>query len=278
MAQTVLITGCSSGFGAASARLFAKRGWNVVATMRDTAKAGDLVSYISIFVCQLDVEDIATIGPAIDRGIERFGQIDAVVNNAGYGLFAIFEGTPREAIQRQFDVNLFGAMDVTRAILPHFRNHRAGTIVNVSSGAGIFGAPMASIYSASKFALEGFSEALSYEVSSLGIRVKLVEPGGAPQTGFMNRSGAEGDAVPKHADYGPFLHHMSEVYGNMAKGADPSSVEKVALAIFEAATQSTNRMRYLPNDDIRPIIDARRSGSEDQYQMFVQDLFSPHNG
>ena len=278
MAQTVLITGSSSGFGASSARLFSKRGWNVVATMRDTAKAGDLMSNNSVLVSRLDVEDVSTIGTAIDAGIEKFGRIDAVVNNAGYGLFAIFEGTPREAIQRQFDVNVFGAMDVTRAILPHFRSNRAGVIVNVSSGAGVFGAPMASIYSASKFALEGFSEALSYEVSALGIRVKLIEPGGAPGTGFMSRSGAEGSAVPIDRDYGAFLQHISGVYGSMAVSADPDAVAKVASAIFEATTDSTNRVRYLPNDDIRPIVDARRSSSEEQYQQLVRNLFSSHTG
>lgn len=274
MAKTVLITGCSSGFGKASALLFCQRGWNVIATMRDTEKAGDLASNEAILVTRLDVEDIGSIDPAIAAGLDRFGIIDAVVNNAGYGLFAIFEGTPREAIQRQFDVNLFGMMDVTRAILPHFRDQRSGTIVNLSSGAGVFGAPMASVYSASKFALEGFSEALWYELAALGIRVKLIEPGGAPSTGFVGRSGAEGSVVPIDADYYPFLEHISQVYGSMAGGADPDAVRKVAACVFEAVTDGSDRLRYAPTDDVQPILNARRQTSEEEYEAFVRGRFA----
>ncbi|KQU83323.1 short-chain dehydrogenase [Mesorhizobium sp. Root102] len=274
MAKTVLITGCSSGFGRASARMFGGRGWNVVATMRDTADAGDLADNNAILVTRLDVADQSSIDPAIAAGIHRFGVVDAVVNNAGYGLFSIFEGTTRAAIQRQFDVNLFGMMDVTRAILPHFRSNGEGTIINVSSGAGVFGAPMASIYSASKFAVEGFSEALWYELAALGIKVKLIEPGGAPGTGFMVRSGAEGSNVPIDFDYSPFLEHISRVYGSMAGGADPDAVLEVAAAIFEAATDGTDRLRYIPTSDVQPIFNARRHTSEEQYQTLVRSLFA----
>ena len=274
MAKTVLITGCSSGFGRASAHVFGECGWNVVATMRDTADAGDLADNDAILVTRLDVADRSSVDPAIAAGIDRFGVVDAVVNNAGYGLFSIFEGTTREAIQRQFDVNLFGMMNVTRAILPHFRSIGAGTIINVSSGAGVFGAPMASIYSASKFAVEGFSEALWYELAALGIKVKLIEPGGAPGTGFMVRSGAEHSVVPIDADYLPFVEHISNVYGSMAGGADPDAVQKVAASIFEAATDGTDRLRYIPTADVHPIFNARRHTSEEQYQTLVRGLFA----
>jgi NAD(P)-dependent dehydrogenase (short-subunit alcohol dehydrogenase family) len=254
--------------------MFGGRGWNVVATMRDTADAGDLADNNAILVTRLDVADQSSIDPAIAAGIHRFGVVDAVVNNAGYGLFSIFEGTTRAAIQRQFDVNLFGMMDVTRAILPHFRSNGEGTIINVSSGAGVFGAPMASIYSASKFAVEGFSEALWYELAALGIKVKLIEPGGAPGTGFMVRSGAEGSNVPIDFDYSPFLEHISRVYGSMAGGADPDAVLEVAAAIFEAATDGTDRLRYIPTSDVQPIFNARRHTSEEQYQTLVRSLFA----
>ena len=277
MAKTVLITGCSSGFGRATARLFSERGWNVIATMRDITKAAELEFNDAILVTRLDVEDYGSIDPAITAGLDRFGVIDAVVNNAGYGLFAIFEGTPREALKRQFDVNLFGMMDVTRAILPHFRGNRAGTIVNLSSGAGVFGAPMASAYSASKFAVEGFSEALWYELAGLGIRVKLIEPGGAPSTGFVARSGSEGSIVPIDADYYPFLEHISQVYGSMAGGADPDAIRKVAASVFEAVTDGSDRLRYAPTNDVKPILDARRQTSEGQYEIFVRDRFALPN-
>lgn len=275
MPQTVLITGTSSGFGEAAARRFAERGWNVIATMRDPAKGQRLLEIGNLLIARLDVADRPSIDAAIALGIERFGRIDAVVNNAGYGLFTVFEGASREAIQAQFDVNLFGAMDVIRAVLPHLRANRAGTIINVSSGAGAFGAPMASIYSASKFALEGFSEALWYELASLGIKVKLVEPGGAPGTAFIARSGAEGAGMQVPGDYLPFLEHIGKVYGGMAGASDPDAIEKVVAAIFEAASDGSDRLRYAPTADIQPILNARRGSSEAAYQAFMRGLFLP---
>jgi NAD(P)-dependent dehydrogenase (short-subunit alcohol dehydrogenase family) len=134
MAKTVLITGCSSGIGKASARLFAERGWNVIATLRDPSIA-DLAGD-NILGARLDVQDPAGIAAAVEAGIARFGRIDALVNNAGYGQFGLFEAISPEKIQQQFAVNVFGVMDVTRAILPHFRAGKGGAIINVSSGAG----------------------------------------------------------------------------------------------------------------------------------------------
>lgn len=275
MTRTVLITGCSSGFGEAAARLFALRGWNVVATMRNTETGRALSTLDNVLVTRLDVEDRATIDGAIAGGIERFGKIDAIVNNAGYGLFSLFEPASREAIQKQFDVNLFGAMDVIRAILPHFRANRAGTIINISSGAGAFGAAMGSIYSASKFALEGFSEALSYELAGIGIKVKIIEPGGAPGTGFMARSQAETGAAAIPEAYSAFLGHIAQVYGGMAGASDPDAVDKVAEAIFAAATDGTDQLRYQPTDDITPIIKARREASEQDYIALMRGFFLP---
>ena len=136
MKKTVLITGTSSGFGKTTAKLFASSGWNVVATMRTPAAEKDLVDSSDMLVTRLDVQDRASIDQAIAAGIARFGKIDALVNNAGYGLFGLLEATSREKIQEQFDVNVFGVMNVTRAVLPHLRSRKAGVIINVSSGAG----------------------------------------------------------------------------------------------------------------------------------------------
>ncbi|WP_226583609.1 SDR family oxidoreductase [Acuticoccus sediminis] len=275
MSRTVLITGTSSGFGEAAVRRFASEGWNVVATMRQPDAGQTLAALENVLVTRLDVQDRESIEMAVTAGLDRFGRLDVVVNNAGYGLFGIFEGASREAIQNQFDVNLFGVMDVTRAILPHFRANRAGTIINVSSGAGVFGAPMASIYSASKFALEGFSEGLWYELHSLGIDVKLIEPGGAPSTGFVARMGAEGAAIETADDYRPFLDKIDAVYAGMGTAADPDAVEKVVGAIVEAATDGSHRLRYAPTADIQPILEARRRSSEEGYQALVRSFFVP---
>lgn len=273
MSQTVLITGTSSGFGEAAAHRFASEGWNVVATMRNPEAGQALAGLENVLVTRLDVEDRSSIDTAIAAAIARFGNIDVVLNNAGYGLFGIFEGVSREAVQKQFDVNVFGAMDVVRAALPHLRANRSGTIINVSSGAGAIGFPMASVYSASKFALEGWSEALSYELGSLGIKVKIIEPGGAPQTNFMARMSGETATVQPIGDYVPFLEQIGQVYGGMAGAADADAVEKVIAAIYEAATDSTDRLRYAPTDDIAPLLTARRGSSEDEYRALTRDLF-----
>jgi len=277
MTQTVLITGTSSGFGEAAARHFAERGWNVIATMRDPSKAGTLAAVPNVVVLKLDVEDASSIEGAFQEGIARFGRIDVLVNNAGYGLFGVFEGVSPSAIQQQFAVNVFGAMDVVRAILPHFRANRAGTIINVSSGAGAIGFPMASIYSSSKFALEGWSEGLSYELGSLGIKVKIIEPGGAMKTNFMARVGGESGGQTMIEDYMPFLGHIGQMYGGMQDSADPDAVEKVIDAIFAAATDGTTQLRYAPTNDIQPILNARRGTSEEQYRAFTLGIFTPQS-
>ena len=274
MNKTVLITGTSSGFGASAANYFAGKGWNVVATMRDTDKTTDLHHSENIFVTRLDVEDPASVKDAVQTGIDRFGKIDVLVNNAGYGLFGVFESISTKAIHNQFAVNLFGPMDVTRAILPHFRQNRSGTVINVSSGAGAIGFPMASVYSSSKFALEGWSEALRYELGSLGIKVKLIEPGGAPQTGFLNRVGGETTGLPRIDDYLPFLEQTGKMFQSMAETSDADAVEKVVAAIYEAATDETGRLRYAPTADIQPILNARRGTSEEAYQKFTDSIFT----
>ncbi len=277
MNKTVLITGASSGFGASAASFFAANGWNVVATMRNTHKTPYFSHPENIFVTRLDVEDTTSIDVAVKSGIERFGKIDALVNNAGYGLFGIFESASREAIQKQFAVNVFGAMDVTRAILPHFRDNKSGTIINISSGAGAIGFPTASIYSSSKFALEGWSEGLRYELASLGIGVKIIEPGGAPQTDFLNRAGGESSGLQIIEDYLPFQEHTGKLFQAMASTADADAVEKVVAAVYEAATGNDDRFRYSPTEDIQPILTARRSGSEESYQHFTDSIFMQKN-
>jgi NAD(P)-dependent dehydrogenase (short-subunit alcohol dehydrogenase family) len=272
--KTVLITGCSSGLGRASALTFVNNGWNVVATMRAPNDDREFRDNENILVTRLDVQDQASIGEAIQAGIARFGRIDALVNNAGFGLFGIFEGTPREKIQEQFDVNVFGVMDVTRAMLPHFRENMAGRIVNVSSGAGVFTLPMLSLYCASKFALEGFSEALSYELLSQNIIVKVVEPGGVVSTNFGARSGSEAARATSVPDYDAFVAGVSQVFGSLRDVATATEMD-VANVIFRAATDDTDQFRYVATDDIAPMVTARRESSESDYIAFMRSRFMP---
>jgi NAD(P)-dependent dehydrogenase (short-subunit alcohol dehydrogenase family) len=270
MKKTILITGASSGIGKASTELFASKGWNVVATMRapDPALAtGD------VLVTRLDVQDPASIAQAIDAGVARFGRIDVLFNNAGYGEFGIFESTPPDKVRQQFDVNVFGVMDVTRAVLPHFRANKAGMVINTSSGAGMFTLPLISLYCASKFALEGFTEALSYELASQNIGVKLVIPhGGVASTRFNARTFADAATQPKIADYDAFVADTQVAFGRMlaARMMDATEVAQVA---YTAATDGTDQLRYLVGDDARGFVKARRAMSEPDYTAFMRAHF-----
>jgi NAD(P)-dependent dehydrogenase (short-subunit alcohol dehydrogenase family) len=275
MTRTVLITGSSTGFGEATGRLFAERGWNVVATMRRTEDGAALAVLDNVLVTRLDVEDRGSIDAGITAGIERFGRIDVLINNAGFGLYGVFEATPREKLMEQFAVNVFGLMDVTRAILSHFRANRAGVIVNISSGAGVFTLPMSSLYCASKFAMEGFSEALSYELAGLGIAVKIVEPGGVTSTNFVARSDQEAALASPLPDYRPFVTAANEIFDGLRAARAGSTSDGVAEAIFAAATDGTDRLRYIATEEIKPLIAMRRETSEDEYIAFMRGRFMP---
>lgn len=276
MKQTIFITGASSGTGKATATLFLKHGWNVVATMRDPSKETELSQSSDVLVTRLDVQDQSSIEDAVKAAIERFGRIDVLCNNAGYGQYGLFEALPREQMQKQFDVNVFGVMDVTRKVLPHFRANQRGTIINVGSGAGIFGLPVATAYCASKFALEGFTEALSYELASQHITVKLVTPySGVANTSFGGRAMEEmSQEAPQEAplkDYNAFMAHTNAFFGSLFASIEKTS-DDIAEMIFGAATDGTNQLRYLiGGDDTRPFIEARRGMSDQDYITFMRE-------
>jgi NAD(P)-dependent dehydrogenase (short-subunit alcohol dehydrogenase family) len=273
MKKTVLVTGASSGIGKAVARIFASSDWNVVATMRNPAREADLVNQGDVLVTRLDVKDRDSVDQAIGAGIARFGKIDALINNAGFGQYGLFEAIPREKVQEQFDVNVFGVMDVTRAILPHFRKNKTGLIINISSGAGIFTLPMLSLYCAAKFALEGFSEALAYELASQKIVVKIVEPhGGVTSTSFNERTAREFARDASLSDYDDFVTRTNEAFARMIAARSKSS-DDVAQVIYDAATDGTDRLRYLVGDDSRGFIKARKEMSDQDYIDFMRSRF-----
>jgi NAD(P)-dependent dehydrogenase (short-subunit alcohol dehydrogenase family) len=180
--KTILITGASSGIGKATALRFQSEGWNVIATMRDPPPGRTWRVLDNVLVTQLDVTDAVSIASAVSEGIARFGRIDALLNNAGYGAYGPLEAFSTERIHRQFDTNVIGLLEVTKAVLPHMRANRAGTIVNISSIGGQITFPLGTLYHGTKFAVEGLSEALHYELEPLGIRVRIVQPGMIGQT------------------------------------------------------------------------------------------------
>lgn len=272
MKKTVLVTGCSSGFGRDMAKLFLAEGWNVAATMR-TPSTTDFAAHERLLVTKLDVQDRASIDAAVSETIARFGGIDVLVNNAGFGLFGVFEETPRARMQEQFAVNVFGLMDVTRAVLPQMRKQRAGVIINVSSGAGVFTLPMISAYSASKFALEGFSEALSYELAPLNITVKICEPGGVLETNFGARSGQEASHAEAIADYAPVKARAAKVFEGLRAARGLGTSAGVARVVFGMATDGSSQLRYLATEDIAALVAQRRSTSEGDYIAFMRQRF-----
>jgi NAD(P)-dependent dehydrogenase (short-subunit alcohol dehydrogenase family) len=272
--KTVLVTGSSTGFGREVARRFQREGWNVVATMRSPASGRELAALPDVLVTRLDVQDPRSIDEAVAAAIARFGRIDVLVNNAGFGLFGLFEATPREKVAEQFDVNVFGLMDVTRAVLPHMRRQQSGMILNVTSGAGVFGLPMISLYSASKFAVEGFSESLAWELASQNIVVKIVEPGGVLDTDFGKRSGEELAQNPALPSYAAFLAHAGATFEKLRADRGKATSAEVAEVIFHAATDGSDRLRYVATPDILPLVEARRQTSEERYMALMRDRFA----
>lgn len=254
MTQTVLITGSSTGIGKAAAKHFRGQDWNVVATMRSPERETELRDGGNVMLARLDVTDTASIQAAIDAGIRRFGRIDAVVNNAGYGLTGTFESMTLEQIRRQFDTNVFGLMAVTKAILPHFRASKAGVLINVASMGGRITFPLYSVYHGTKWAVDGFSDSLQFELRPLGIRVKIVEPG-AIKTDFYDRS-AEVAHDRGLAEYNALVDKATRRMNKAGeKGASP---EIVAQAIYRAATDGSWRLRYPVGSDAKSLLSMRR--------------------
>lgn len=275
MPRTVLITGCSSGIGQAAAKVFHTEGWNVIATTRRPDATSDLSELPNVLVAELDVIDPTSIHAAIDAGMARFGAIDMVVNNAGFGLYGVFEALDEMKIRALFETNLFGVMNVTRAILPHFRERGTGVIVNVSSAGGLFSMPLMALYCSSKFALEGYSEGISHELRSIGITVKVIEPGGVMTTAF-DKTAIAGSKVDGRvpAEYVPFIDAMNRQLDGMRAMATSTEAE-VAQALFVAATDGTQRLRYVVTEDIAPLVRLRQETSEEEYMAFMREHVAP---
>lgn len=270
--KTILITGSSSGIGKAAVKHFAEQDWNVIATMRSPEKETELTQFDNVLVTKLDVEQQDTIHQAIVKGIERFGKIDALLNNAGYGAMGIFEATSEEQIQRQFDVNVFGLMRVIKAILPHFRANKNGLIINLSSMGGRLTFPTMSLYHATKFAVEGFTESLSFELASQNIRLKLIEPG-VVKTDFFGRS-IDILSDDSLTDYQGYSDKVSAALSNTINSEKESSPELVAEIIYQAATDGTNQLRYIAGEDAKELIKLRKDLGEEAFVEHMTHMFS----
>ena len=233
--KTVLITGCSSGYGLETARHFHGQGWNVIATMR-TPRKDILPVSERLRILPLDVTEPDSIAAAI----KACGNIDVLVNNAGIGVVGVFEATPMTTAREVFEINTFGVMAMTQAVLPYFRAQRSGVVVNVTSSVTLAPMPLAAVYTASKMAIEGFTESLAHELAEFNVRVKLVEPGYGPATRFTANGASRMEGLIPEA-YAPFAHRVLEAF---AQQDVVTTAADVAEAVWRAANDVSGQLRF----------------------------------
>lgn len=269
MKKTILITGAASGIGRETALLFARAGWQVSAAMRAPEKETELTQIKNVFIPRMDVHSNEQVDFAVRQTVERFGTIDVLVNNAGYGLIVPFERASETQIQRQFETNVFGLMRVTRAVIPWMRKQKTGIVLNVSSIGGRMTFPFYSLYHATKWCVEGFSESLRYELKSTGIRVKVIEPG-PTLTDFYSRS-ADNSIQQEDMDYGKLSTGSMIRMGVFVRmfGSRPDAVARV---IYQAATDGREKFRYPAGWAAHWILASRKLLPDFIFSWFVKKI------
>lgn len=250
--KTILITGTSSGIGLATARFFLEKGWNVVATMR-SYDSSLFPASPQLLIIEHDVTNSKKSASVITKAIEHFGKIDVVVNNAGYGLIGPVETATEEQIATQFQTNVLGLMTICRLIIPHFRKQGGGRIINISSMMGKITMPYFAFYNSTKWAVDGFSEALQYELNPFNIKVKIIEPG-AVATNFFATSAV----TTIKANDTPYFDAFNSLFkGMQTRMKTAASPQVVAQTIYQAATDKTPQMRYVPDPTAKALITLR---------------------
>jgi len=243
MQKTIFITGASSGLGKAAAKLFQHQGWHVIGTMRKPENETELNKLPNVTLLPLDITDKDQIAKTVSQAI-NLGSVDVVLNNAAIGLVGPLEGTTDELLVQQMDTNLLGAIRVTQAFIPHFRERGSGTFVNITSIAGLVTFPLDSLYHTVKFGLQAFSEGLSYELAPFGITVKTVAPG------FMRTAFGSNMIVTSSEPYHALMEkHMSVVNSMMDPTTSGSTAEEVATIIYDAVTDGKKQLLYTAGSD-----------------------------
>jgi short-subunit dehydrogenase len=275
--KVAIVTGSSSGIGYATSLLLARNRFHTYATMRNIEKSGDIQEIankerLPLQVIQLDVNDDASIRNSIKR-IERENErIDVLINNAGYGLVGAFEDLSVGEIKSQFETNFFGVIRLTQQVLPIMRKQKSGTIVNVSSGAGRIGFPGMSAYVSSKFALEGLSESMSYELELFGIKVIIVEPGiirtNFKKNSVMSKKSLDNSSI---SPYSTIIQKIDSSISSIVEHATPP--EEVANAIMHAITSNNPELRYLVGNDMIMMAETKKSMSDEDFRkMMMQSI------
>jgi NAD(P)-dependent dehydrogenase (short-subunit alcohol dehydrogenase family) len=266
-ARRIFITGCSTGLGRAATRLFAQRGWSVIATMRRPAAEAELGALPNVSLLELDVTRPEQITAAAKQALAT-GPIDAVWANAGYGLAGPVEGTTDEQLERQLATNLRGAIQTTRAFIEHFRERRAGLFLTTTSIGGLLTFPFNSVYHATKWALEGFSESLAFELAPFGIRVKTISPGGI-QTDFAGRS----LVLAQHPAYDALMARAHTVFSDPGRALSYSNPEQIAEVVYEAATDGKDQLRYVAGADANAMRAPRLAAGDEAFRKGMAQLF-----
>src|SRR6476620_6289038 len=272
--KVAVVTGCSSGIGHEISLILARNGFTTYATMRNLQKGSDLKSIaedekLPLHFAQLDVTDENSVKKAIQTVYDEAGRIDILVNNAGYGLTGAFEDLSLDEIKTQYETNVFGLIRTTQAVLPIMRKQRSGLIVNISSGAGRFGFPTGSAYVSTKFAVEGLTESMSYEVESFGIKVILIEPG-MIKTNFFNSSVMAKKSQDPNSPYAPLMTGMKNSIDKVMENA--STPQYVAEVVFDAVTNENPKLRYLAGKDVEQWVDAKKKMSDEDFVNMMKQM------
>jgi len=273
--QVALITGCSSGIGYETALMLARNGFHTFATMRNTKKSNSLEEIIKkerldLNIRELDVNDDTSIEKTINCIKSEANRIDVLINNAGYGLVGFFEDLTLDEIRNQFETNFFGVLNITKKIIPIMRFQKSGTIINVSSGAGQVGFPGISAYVSTKFAIEGFSESLMYELFPYGIKVVIIEPG-VIKTNFFRNCIVSEHSMKKSSPYSRSLDKFQRNVELMQEHA--TSPINVAKVIMQVLGNNEPKQRYIVGNDVAMILEAKKSLSDIEFKkMMMQNI------
>jgi NAD(P)-dependent dehydrogenase (short-subunit alcohol dehydrogenase family) len=272
--KVAIVTGCSSGIGHEISLILARNGFTTYATMRNLQKGSDLKSIaedekLPLHFAQLDVTDENSVKKAIQTIHDEAGRIDILVNNAGYGLTGAFEDLSLDEIKTQYETNVFGLIRTTQSVLPIMRKQRSGLIVNISSGAGRFGFPTGSAYVSTKFAVEGLTESMSYELEPFDIKVILIEPG-VIKTNFFNSSVLAKKSQDPNSPYATLMKGMEDSVDKMMENA--STPQYVAEVVLHAVTNENPKLRYLAGKDVEQLVEAKKKMSDEEFVNMMKQM------
>lgn len=272
--RVALVTGSSSGIGYETSLTLARNGFLTYATTRNLNKSENIKSLsekekLPLKIVQLDVTDDRSVKNAIKSTTAETNRIDVLVNNAGYVVNGAFEDLAMEEIKAQYETNLFGVIRVTQAVLPIMRKQKSGIIVNISSGAGRFGYPGQSAYISTKFAIEGLSESMSYELEPFGIKVVLVEPGVIKTNIFKSMVSAKKSQDP-NSPYSQLMQNVARSFEHMMNGG--SSADLVAKVVLKAVTSENPSLRYLAGKDVETWMEAKRSMPHEEFYNMIKQI------